>query len=161
MPISARYSPEHAFLDRCVVACDFSALIPAGAAINPMVAETQFGTESNAGVPTPRLEIYLNAPGNMAPAPRDWYVDPRVTLWKPGWFWGEVGGVFAWGQGTAGIGAVGIPVLLLGTAARGKQCYSVVTGGVPGVDYLFVWYVVDTLGNRWSRSIPVLCGPTQ
>lgn len=162
MPISARYSPEHGALDFCVYGCDFSALLPPGVALNPQVLDPF----TNA--PLPRLEIYLNAPGNMIPAPQDFLVDPRVTAWPPGWVWAQRGvdnpGVVAWVQGNADVGTntgIGVPAIALGTAVRGKRAYSLIGGGQAGLDYLFVWYVADTVGNHWSRSIPVLCGPTQ
>lgn len=162
MPISARYSPEHGPLDASIYSCDFSALIPPGVGIYPSVFDV------SAAAPSPRLEIYLNAPGNMLPAPQDWYVDPRLTAWPQGWVWAQRGldnpGIVAWQQGGALAGSnagLGVPAIALGTAVRGRRCYSLVGGGHAGLDYLFVWTVIDTVGNHWVRSFPVLCGPTQ
>ena len=62
----------------------------------------------------------------------------------------------------AGMGTgVGTPSLALaGAVIARKRVYAICRGGVPGTDYLFAWTIVDTLGQRWTRSVPVLCGPT-
>ena len=169
MSISARYSPEHSGLDGVIYAFDFSPLLAPGVSIRwPGWDPSQTG-QGGLGyqLPTPRLEIYLNEPGNMIPAAEDWYVAPQLAAPTPGqeWQWqmDEATNLANWvpvPPNTPLPTAIGKAALSLGTAVRGRQVYSFVAGGDPGVDYLFVWTITDSFGNRWSRSLPVLCGPT-
>jgi hypothetical protein len=53
-----------------------------------------------------------------------------------------------------------IGVLNLGTKVVGRRVYSIVSGGDPGVDYQFRWFITDTFGNRWTRTGLLLVGLT-
>jgi hypothetical protein len=180
MSISRRYVPEHGGLDNCLFACDFSNILAPGIGIMwPGVDSSQMGTTGGGGgiggqgilLPTPRLEIYTNNQANVTPAAEDWFLDPALAppaaaltaagLAAGPWYW--------WVDPSSPTeqGAQWQPTLpsssgyySLGTAVRRREVFSLVGGGDPSVDYLFVWIITDTLGNRWSRTIPVLAGPT-
>jgi hypothetical protein len=40
---------------------------------------------------------------------------------------------------------------------RGSKIFAIMTGGTAGTDYQFVWTVIDTRGNTWSRTALILC----
>ena len=190
MPLTRRYQPTHSPLDTVMLGMDFSDVIPPGAGIkNPGQDFSQTGAGGESVIlPTPRLEIWVNWPGDIIPAPEDWSVDPRlapVTPWgivdqtatgpQYGvWFWvldetnpnpdAVEWAQFDFGQTPAtegaDIGGVGIGWIALGTAVRGRAVYSIVSGGASGIDYQFRWFVTDTLGNRWTRTANMLVGVT-
>lgn len=47
------------------------------------------------------------------------------------------------------------PVQILGRAV-----YSVLTGGVAGIDYQLRWQITDSQGNVWTRTALMLCAYT-
>jgi len=122
-------------------------------------------------IPTPRLEIYTNNMGNVLPAAADWSLEtalavPDAELTAAGlsagpWFWVQSSDGTTASWQVFATGSPPAPALQLGTATRrDRSVFSIVSGGKPGVDYLFVWIVTDNFGNRWSRSVPMLVGPT-
>lgn len=152
MSISRRYTPEHAGGDRVLVGFDFAPIVPPGVALM---------WDASAS-PTPRLEIYRNDPGNVVAVPDDFLVEPGLAppsggLWR--WVLNPDGFTASWVLQPAGTprpqGA-----LALGTAVRGRQVYSLIQGGVPGLDYLLSFSVNDSLGNVWTRTVSMLVGAT-
>lgn len=156
MPVSRRYTPEHdGGREGTLFGFDFAPVLAPGVGIAAAAAASD-------GTPTPRLEIYLNEPGNMNAAPGDFAVEPALAplsgvIWR--WLLDADGVTATW---TAQPPGTPLPAnaLELGAAVRGRQVYAIVSGGVPGVDYLFKWIVSDTLGNQWSRAAAILSGPT-
>jgi hypothetical protein len=89
----------------------------------------------------------------------------------PNWFWvlNETTNQAEWASfppgttpDTAGtnIGGVGIGWYALGTMVTGRTVYSIISGGDPGQDYQFRWFITDTANNRWTRTGLLLVGLT-
>jgi hypothetical protein len=164
MALTRRYQPSFSPSEVTVIGMDFSPLLPPGIGILPYSVESiSIGLGGTLPArPTPRLEIWVNWPGDVVPAPEDWSVDGALA--QVPWYWTfdaanpEVPAV--WHQGPRPGGAAGFLALSLGVAVRGRKVYAVVSGGDPGVDYQFRWSVTDTHGYQWTRTGLMLCGET-
>lgn len=45
-------------------------------------------------------------------------------------------------------------------SVQGRRCYTTLTGGTEGTDYIVQWTATDSLGNVWPRSCYLLCART-
>jgi len=111
-------------------------------------------------IPTPRLEIYSNL-SQPVPVPQNWYVNPILAPPGNNWWWSfnQAAGVADWFNYPVGFTPPN--AIALGTAVRGREVISIVSGGAPAnTDYQFRWIISDTLGNRWTRTGLLLVGQT-
>lgn len=165
MPLTRRYSPEWGPLDGGIIGYDFSNLLPPGVGIAPGINDFSQTGPGGEGIPipTPRLEIWANFAIPL-PSPEDWWSDPGWSLF-PGWYWqyNETLQLAQWlpfPPGAPPPADKGMAAMALGVQVRGRSVMSWVSGGDPGVDYQFRWIIIDTLGQRHTRTGLLLVGET-
>ena len=136
MALTRRYLPNWSPADNAITVMDFSFLLPKGVGIVPSAPDYGYP-----GQPTPRLEIWTN---NAAPVLRGgWNAATGGLVYSSDWFM----------KGSDGQAGTGV-------AVRNRTVFAWVDGGAPGTDYQFRWIVIDTGGNRWTRTGLVLVALT-
>lgn len=55
---------------------------------------------------------------------------------------------------------LGSGITTSGGGWSGRVAWITIAGGTAGVDYLITWTVIDSVGNTWLWSFPLLCAAT-